>query len=136
MLAKKILNLSLLTFFLVLSGCYTTWEDGEEQPRTRQPQQEQPNESAVYIVNTSAAGITINLSEDGDKWREFRLESDKSIYVQPNARGELYMRIYNNRDGSRNRVIKTATLDANGRYGVYYDDKRKLFDIGKMRSRI
>jgi len=134
MLAKRILNLGLLMFFLFLSGCYTTWENGEEQPRKRQQQQEQPNESAVYIVNTSAAGITINLSEDGDKWRELRLESDKSIYVQPNARGELYMRIYNNRGGGGNRVIKTATLDANGRYGVFYDDERKLFDIGKMRS--
>jgi|GEM_PF-3776438 len=128
----KIANLfSILALFLI-TGCYTTWEDIEDN---RGSGGQRGPEGAVYIENTTGAGITINLSKDGEEWREVRLESEEFTYASPNNNGEIFIRIYNDKGKNRPRVIKKATLSSDKRYGVFYNKERKLFDIGMMRSR-
>lgn len=130
MITIKKVNVVLIFALFLLSACYTTWEDIEDNRNTggqRGP------EGAVYIENTTSAGVTINLSKDGDEWRELRLESDEFTYATPNKNGEIFIRIYNDQGSNRPRVIKRATLNSDRRYGVFYNKQRKLFDIGMMR---
>ncbi|MEL6823273.1 MAG: hypothetical protein AAFP70_16050 [Calditrichota bacterium] len=132
MITIKKVNLTLLFALFLMSGCYTTWDDVEDN---RGSGGQRGPEGAVYIENTTSAGVTINLSKDGDKWREVRLESDEFTYASPNSSGRIFIRIYNDQGSNRPRVIKKATLISDRRYGVFYNKQRKLFDIGMMRSR-
>lgn len=131
MITIRKVNVVLIFALFLLSACYTTWEYAEDNRNTggqRGP------EGAVYIENTTGAGVTINLSKDGDEWREVRLESEEFTYATANGNGEIFIRIYNDQGSNKPRVIKKATLVSNRRYGVYYNKQRKLFDIGMMRS--